>query len=223
MNPEQGLHDGPGEACSRNPDSKTVAMHEEPRRTHDIERSNRASGGSTRRREILRGLLAVLIGTSGLAGCGFEPLMGQSSHPQVQSSLERIRVSPIPDRSGQILRNYLMDGLTPRGVQGELYVLNIALTEPRREVAIRRDDTASRLSYTASVSFLLFDRATQRTVFGGSSVSETTYEVSNSEFATLSSQASARDRALQEVSADIRQQIASFFAGKTRYEPARAR
>lgn len=200
-------------------------MHEEPRRKHDIERSNRACGGSTRRREILRGLLAVLIGTSGLAGCGFEPLMGQSSHPQVQSSLERIRVSPIPDRSGQILRNYLMDGLTPRGVQGsELYVLSITLTEPRREVAIRRDDTASRLSYAASVLFLLYDRASQRTVFGGSSVSETTYEVSNSEFATLSSQASARDRALQEVSADIRQQIASFFAGKApRYEPAQAR
>lgn len=147
--------------------------------------------------------------------------MGQAAHPQVQSSLERVRISPIPDRSGQILRNYLIDGFTPRGLQGpELYVLSITLTEPRREVAIRRDDTASRRSYSASAAFQLHDRTTRRIVFGGASYSETTYEVSTSEFSTLSSQASARDRALQEVSADIKQQIASFFAGKApKYEP----
>jgi len=163
---------------------------------------------------------AALLCLGALAGCGFEPLMGQVNHPQVQAGMERVRVATIPDRSGQILRNYLLDLLTPRGIQGsELYVLSAQLTEPRREVAIRRDDTASRLSYAASVQFLLYDRATQRYVFSGSSASETTYEVSTSEFATLSSQASARERALQEVSQDIRQQLATFFAGKApRYE-----
>jgi LPS-assembly lipoprotein len=160
-----------------------------------------------------------------LGGCGFEPLMGQSNHPHVQSGLERIRIAPIADRSGQILRNYLLDGLTPRGLQGsDLYVLTVTLIEPRREVAIRRDDTASRLGYTAAVSFVLYERSTESRVFGGASLSETTYEVTSSEFATLSSQASARDRALQEVSMDIRQQLATFFAGKApRYEPQRTR
>lgn len=168
---------------------------------------------------------AAAIGaiTMVLAGCGFEPLMGRAAHPEVQNSLDRIRVAPVADRSGQILRNHLIDALIPRGVQGaEQYVLTITLTEPRREVAIRRDDTASRLSYAASAVFTLYDRSARRNVFGGTSVSETTYEVSTSEFATLSSQASARDRALQEVSHDIRQQIATFFAGKApRYEPQR--
>ena len=157
---------------------------------------------------------AALVAALLLPGCGFEPLMSQTAHPQVQSEMQRIRISMIPDRSGQVLRNYLLDALTPRGIQGqELYVLSVRLTEPRREVAIRRDDTASRLSYSASASFRLTDRA-GRPVFSGSSVSETTYEVTTSEFATLSSQASARDRALQEVSGDIRQQIAVFLAGK---------
>ena len=160
------------------------------------------------------GIGALLAGTLFLAGCGFEPLMGQVSHPAVQGDMQRIRISTIPDRSGQILRNHLLDALTPKGLQGsELYLLTVKLSEPRREVAIRRDDTASRLSYQASASFALQDRSS-RTVFSGSSTSETTYEVTNSEFATLSSQASARDRALQEVSADIRQQIAMFLAGK---------
>ncbi len=157
---------------------------------------------------------ASLYFTLLLSGCGFEALMGQTAHPQVQRDMQRIRIDMITDRSGQILRNYLLDGMTPRGVQGPpLYSLNISLVEPRREVAIRRDDTASRLSYSASVSFKLRD-GNGRTVFVGSSSSESTYEVTNSEFATLSGQASARDRALQEVSADIRQQIATFLAGK---------
>ncbi len=151
-----------------------------------------------------------------LPGCGFEPLMGQASHPQVQSDMQRIRVAPISNRSGQILYNHLLDALTPRGIQGsELYVLTIQLNEPRREVAIRRDDTASQLSYAASAVFVLASSGRSgRRVFSGSSVAETTYEVTNSEFATLASQTGARDRVLQEVSADIRQQIATFLAGK---------
>lgn len=166
------------------------------------------------RRYRFRCVEASLIATLLLAGCGFEPLMGQVSHPQVQAEIERIRVVPIPDRSGQILRNYLLDAMSPRGVRGpELYTLSVNLSEPRREIAIRRDDTASRLAYVASASFMLRDQSSQ-VVFSGSSSSETAYEVTNSEYATLSGQSSARDRALLEVSADIRQQIAMFLSGK---------
>jgi LPS-assembly lipoprotein len=160
--------------------------------------------------------LAALSAALMMAGCGFEPLLGRDSHPQVQSDLQRIRIAMIPDRSGQILRNYLLDALSPRGMQGpELYLLMIRLSEPRREIAIRRDDTASRLSYTAAASFQLYDNKTNRIVFSGVSQSESTFEVTNSEFATLSGQASARNRALEEVSGDIREQLATFLAGKT--------
>lgn len=150
------------------------------------------------------------------SGCGFQPLMG-GGNVEVRDKLESIRVEVIADRSGQILRNYLLDDLTPRGVRGSgSYRLQVRLFEPRREVAIRRDDTASRLGYTASVHFELQD-STGRRIFSGSSQSETTFEVTNSEFATLSGLTSARDRALQVVSADIRQQLADFFVR----EPAR--
>ena len=146
-----------------------------------------------------------------LWGCGFDPLLGPT-HEEARAELEHIRVATIPERSGQILRNYLLDGITPRGVQApELYTLRIRLSEPRREIAIRRDDTASRIAYTASASFQLVNRE-GRTVFGGSSASETTFEVTNSEFATLSGLSSARDRVLQELSADIREQIAAYLA-----------
>ena len=166
------------------------------------------------RRHSRRVDIAMLIVAAVLQGCGFEPLMGQSAHPAVQANMQRIRIAAIPERSGQILRNHLLEALTPRGLQGgELYTLSVALSEPRREVSIRRDDTASQIAYAASATFVLRDKAL-RLAFSGASTAETTYEVTNSEFATLASYASARDRVLQEVSVDIRQQIAMFLEGK---------
>lgn len=156
--------------------------------------------------------IALLTGIAlALSACGFQPLLG-GTNMAAQEQLERIRIGIIADRSGQILRNYLVDDLTPRGVRTPAaYQLQVRLSEPQREVAIRRDDSASRISYSASATFQLLD-AVGRPLFSGNSQSETTFEVTNSEFATLSGLTSARDRVLQEVSADIRLQLAEYFS-----------
>lgn len=144
-----------------------------------------------------------------VAACGFQPLM--SAHDgTVAEDLARVRIYPIADRSGQILRNRLVDDLgTGRGT-ATLYTLDIRLTEPRQEIAVRRDESASRVAYTAAASFILRD-STGNALFGGSSSSSSTFEATSSEFASIAGQMSARDRALQELSADIRQQLAAFF------------
>ena len=155
---------------------------------------------------------AVVVVVAACAGCGFRPLMARSDSPQVQENLAQIRIDMIPDRSGQILRNYLLDDIVPKGVTGRArYRLQVRLQEPRREIAIQRDNTANRVAYLASVSFQLIDENRPGVVFSGNSTSETTYEVTTSEFATLSSLNGARERVLQDVSADIRQQLAEFF------------
>jgi LPS-assembly lipoprotein len=160
-------------------------------------------------------LLTVLIVGAGvlpLAACGFQPLMGKQQSPEVQQEMGQIRVNMIADRSGQILRNYLLDDLTPQGIQGrERYTLLITLNEPRREVALSRDNTASVVSYVATANFTLVDHTARSTAFSGSSSSQSTYLITNSEFATLSSFNAARDRVLQDVSTDMRLQIADFF------------
>ena len=161
---------------------------------------------------IRRWLWAALVAGS-CAGCGFHPLMGQSSAPGVRENLADIRIDMIPDRSGQILRNYLLDDIVPKGVAARpRYRLQVLLQEPRREIAIQRDNTASRVAYAATTNFYLRDETSSAVLYSGTSYSETTYEVTTSEFATLSSLNGARDRVLQDVSADIRQQLADFFA-----------
>ncbi len=153
------------------------------------------------RRVFLRLLAAAPL----LAACGFEPLHAQRG---VVAALPPIRIDPIPDRPGQILRNYLLDRLAPRGEGGgQAYTLSIRLFEPRQVLALRRDDIISRMGYSAVASYELLDAAGKRVVAGSSSYS-TDYEITNSEFATLAAQQNARERVLELVADDIRNQIA---------------
>src|SRR3954463_16244560 len=130
---------------------------------------------------------AAMLVLFGLAGCGFQPLMGRQQSPEVQEAMAQIRVDMISDRPGQVLRNYLLDDLTPRGTEGrERYRLLVGLSEPRREVALSRDNTASVVAYIATATFTLVDTSTRTTAFNGVSTSQSTYLITNSEFATLS-------------------------------------
>ncbi|MCZ8312799.1 MAG: LPS assembly lipoprotein LptE [Magnetospirillum sp.] len=159
------------------------------------------------RRSFLFALCAVA-----LAGCGFQPLLGRAGDSaDAIEQLSAIRIEPIPDRSGQVLRNALLDRITPQGqTQASRYVLRIRLSEPRQTILLRRDDIISRSSYTANATFELRDMQGRR-VFSGSSSFITDYEITASEFATRTSLENARDRVLELVADDIRNQLALDF------------
>lgn len=154
-------------------------------------------------------VIAVLLCAALLAGCGFQPLLGrQSNSVSVTEELAAIRVAPIPDRSGQLLRNALLDSLTPRGAAvSPLYTLAIRLQEPRQTIALRRDDVISRSSYSAVATFDLNDRQGRKIAAGTSSFT-TDYEITVSEYATRASLEDARSRVLALIADDIRNQIA---------------
>lgn len=163
-----------------------------------------------------RATLILLAAGLLLAGCGFEPLHAQRG---AVAALPPIRIEPIPERSGQILRNYLLDRVSPRGEGGaQAHTLVIRLFEPRQVLALRRDDVISRMGYSAVASYELIDAAGKRVVVGNSSYS-TDYEITNSEFATLAAQQNARDRVLELVADDIRNQIAIEFRAPRRTQP----
>jgi LPS-assembly lipoprotein len=173
--------------------------------------------------------MATLAAALALGACGFEPLYAKrEGMVDVPEQLAKVRIGEIRDpasstlngfrgypvendRSRQILRNYLLDDLQPRGgaARGE-YILSLSVIEPRTDVAIDRSDTTLRYGYSVVAQFVLRDNA-GRNMFRGSAVSSTSFAVSQSEFATISSQKDARDRAMQEISQDIRNQLAAFF------------
>jgi LPS-assembly lipoprotein len=160
----------------------------------------------------LRRSFLFALCAAGLTACGFEPLLrrtGDSADGIEQ--LASIRIEPIPDRSGQVLRNALLDRLTPQGqAPVARYVLRIRLQEPRQTILLRRDDIISRSSYSAQASYELRDMQGQRLLSGSSSFT-TDYEIAASEFATRSSLENARDRVMELVANDIRNQLALNF------------
>ena len=159
-------------------------------------------------------VLALLL-VCPLAACGFEPLYGRSdSGVSPVEDLAAIQVELIANRSGQILRTYLRDGLNPNNIDvPQRYRLRVTIAEPRQDLALQRNDTVARYGYGVGAGFVLIDSA-GRGLFSGSAALSTNYEVSDSQFATLSSLFDARDRAMQQISDDIRNQLAVYFRGR---------
>jgi len=180
----------------------------------------------------------LLVAATALAGCGFHPLYSRNDPANVPEELMRVQIGSISDpapgtirsfrrdypiendRSRQILRNFLSDDLATRGgTAPREYVLDVQLIEPRTNVAIDRSDTVLRYGYSVYAYFQLKDRS-GRAVFAGSSSSATTFSVSQSEYATIANQKDARERAMQEISVDIRNQLAAYFFTQTHKAPS---
>ena len=189
---------------------------------------------------MMRRLLIVpaLLAATALGACGFQPLYARSGSSGVPDELTRVQIGSISDpaaeqlrsfrrdypiendRSRQILRNYLSDDLSPQGGKGQRdYVLDVQLIEPRTNIAIDRSDTTLRYGYTV-VAYFQLKTAAGRSLFAGTSSSATTFAVSQSEYATIASQRDARERAMQEISVDIRNQLASYFFTQAHKAPS---
>ena len=146
-----------------------------------------------------------------LGGCGFEPLYAARTTANATAELASIRVEPIAERSGQLLRGNLIDRFGTS--RDQRYVLRIRLVEPRQALALRRDDVITRSSYSVTANYELFAVGGGR-IHSGFSTLSTDYEITNSEFASIASRDSARVRTLESLSDDIRQQLAVFFADR---------
>lgn len=166
-------------------------------------------GMTTRRSAIL-----LLLGGAlpALAGCGFSPLYGRGEDGSVAEELAKIRVLPIANRSGQVLRNHLLDGLTPRGEpQKPQYTLQVALAEPNvQDLGISRSESVVRYGFSAVARFRLRD-ASGADLLQGDAGGSSSYLVTNSEFATVAARTNARDRVMEELSSDIKAQVATFL------------
>lgn len=177
-------------------------------------------------------LALLLAALSGLSACGFQPLYARHDGGSVPEQLTLVRIGAITDpapgtlrgfrdypiendRSRQILRNYLSDDLSTRRDTRSEYVLDVHVIEPRTNIAIDRSDTTLRYGYSVVARFYLRDLS-GRSMLEGVSSSTTSFAVSQSEFATIASQRDARDRAMQEISADIRNQLAAYFFTQAR-------
>jgi LPS-assembly lipoprotein len=157
---------------------------------------------------------ALLVLPLALAACGFQPLYGERTRggPGSVEALGQIAVGAIPDRLGQILRNNLVDRLTPAGEPDRpRYRLAVALIVSKEGLAITKDESITRFNLRINASFVLYDAQSNAEVTRGVSRTIAAYNVVTSQFATLVAEKDAESRAARELSDDIRTRLAVFF------------
>lgn len=164
-----------------------------------------------RSRAISRAILVVTC-LAALAGCGFRPLHSRDAGASA-ARLAEIRISPISDRIGQRLHNLLLDKLTPMGPPATpRYVLSVRLSESVQNLAVRKDDFATRANLVMRARFTLVRTHDDASVLSASSVSVNSYNILREQFATRSAEDDARARAVQEISGEIRTRIAIYLS-----------
>lgn len=162
-----------------------------------------------------RGVLAVLLAVL-LTACGYQPLYGPREKSSTTAELSTVKIALIQDRSGQMLRNFLLDRISPKGQPANpRFELRVSLREIRRNLAIRRDETATRANLVVNANYSLVEQGVEEPVLDAKARSINSFNIVDSDFSTLTAEADARRRALRELSDQIALRLAIYFSGRT--------
>ena len=164
----------------------------------------------------MRAILTLALWSVLLSGCGFHPMLAVQTGPSsVEGDLAKIKVGYIENRSGQVLRNDLIDALSPRGEPDQPeYALTVRIEEPQQNLAFQRNNSVTNVSYSIFARWALSDK-NGTVIYSSSSSSSQQYPMSNSQYATGASALNARDRIAQDISQDIRNKLAQFFVARS--------
>ncbi|MEE2746243.1 MAG: hypothetical protein VX617_05115 [Pseudomonadota bacterium] len=158
-------------------------------------------------------IASYVVLTAALYGCGFKPLYGSLENYKTISELANVKISVISERSGQELRNHLLDLMNPRGEPRQpSYRLSVSLSESKRGLALQKSEVSTRANLTIATDFTLIGiKNNAGKKYSGSSQIISSYNILNSDFATLAAEKNARSRAIKALSAEITNHIAAYI------------
>ena len=158
--------------------------------------------------------VVLILGLISLTACGFQPVYKKSAETGYSShqALQTIRISPLPDRPGQILHNLLRDRMNPLGQPRKpLYVLKATITETEKDLAVRLDNTTSRTNLTIMVKYSLVSLSSNNAVFSSIARSTNSFDKLDDPYANLVAEDTARNRVLRQVADDMALQLGTYF------------
>lgn len=168
------------------------------------------------RRQFLKACAGgtLMLATAALGACGFQPLYGSNAQgASVVDDLATVRIAPLPDRTGQVLHNFLRDRINPYGQSAEpRYELRLALRELREETGIRRDETATRAVLTILANFVLVDLSNQSAALTGQARASSAFNILDDRFASSISAVDAQERALRALADEVKLRLAAHFS-----------
>jgi LPS-assembly lipoprotein len=168
------------------------------------------------KREFRPAALAALVAAAAALGaCGFQPLYGDNGARNASAELAAVHINTIPDRNGQMLHNFLLDRINAQGRPSDpRYVLDIRLTESKASLGIIKDSSSTLAQIASVANYTLRDLKANKVLQSGRSRSVTSYNIVQSDFATLAAEKDARERTLRELSEDITTKVAVFLSAR---------
>lgn len=165
------------------------------------------------RRTRVIGMAAALA--AALGACGFTPLYGERGGVDASAELAAVHINTIRDRNGQMLHNLLLDRINPNGRPASpLYGLDVQLVEAKANTGIIKDSSSTSAQLANTASYTLVELKTRKPLQSGRSRSVSSYNIVQSDFATLASEKDARERTLREIAEDITTKVAVFLASR---------
>lgn len=155
--------------------------------------------------------LTAVVLSAALAGCGFRPLYAPSAQAPGAAGFSTVYVAQVRDRVGQQFRNDLIDMISPKGEpENPAYILRASLSESLEELAVQKSAAATRGNVNMTVTFSL-DKVGGGTVMSGSAVSIGSYNILDSEYATMKALETVRARTVRQLAENVRVRLGVYF------------
>jgi LPS-assembly lipoprotein len=160
----------------------------------------------------LRSLISIiaLLALTGLTACGFRPLYAEDKGgDSTAADMAKVKISMMEDRIGQLTRSVLVETLTPRGQTSHPeYSLDIDLSEAVSKLGYTKDNEATIADYILSANYRLSRISDSKVLRTGTLRARTTYNLVESDFASLEAESAARSDAARNLARQLANQVA---------------
>lgn len=159
-----------------------------------------------------------------LPACGFEPLYVERKSSEkwyykgefdtsITDEMAQIKVEPVSDRIGQLIRNELIDSFTPKGAPDKAryrLVVN-SINKQVVQQALRDDITATRERVRYKVNYFLYDNQSGAELVKGNSLAYLSYDILANPYSTTFSQKKLEKDAAKIIANDISLRMGAYF------------
>jgi len=155
-----------------------------------------------------------------LGSCGFKPMYGQFSDGEtdLRDVMANIHVANItedgrPSRIGQVIRNNLLDRLTPFGeTKSADFILNITFFIEEHGYGIREDESVTLQNLKLVTAYQLEEVATSKVVLDSAARGLVTYDLAQADYSNMIARNAALKRLSEEVSNQMATRIGAYFS-----------
>lgn len=170
----------------------------------------------------ISGILGSLAVTALVAACGFEPMyapggVGAARTSEAAADLSTVEIAPIRNgdgrdfRLGQQLSNALGERLYPAGVSPARYRLELKLRQERDGFGFRSDESVTRYGLRLTADYRLVEIGSNKVVLEETSQTYNSYDVSQSDFATVMAERDMEQRLARDLGDRIVSRLGLFF------------